>query len=572
MKEKTEEAEEAKEEKYASSDSKADLLVSIQEVHLETLSLSSPSVINEKNSVDKSVAEKFNLHKPLKLVTSGIRGIVDCTVASDIVLEWTKLLDLKKSELIMITGNNDLSGFSLCSTIVLSNKSYQPDAAEVICQFIEKHSLDSHIKVLDMSDVIASQPESEGLQVLKRLSSSFTNGSIEELDLSDNAMGSKGITACRPLLSLPSLRSLKLCNNGLSETSMMEVSEILSTSGVCGNLKQIHFYNNMSGDGGCQAFADIIRLCSRELVDIRFSSTRASREGSLVIAKALQGLISGHGVEIERLDLADNSFGIESTRELCQLLKCCSKLQYLDLRDCLLGDDGFKILVFALLESSCDLQYFDVSANDLTKDVSHDIRSLLKHNPNLSVFRAEENELQSQGIACIVKSISGSVTKLHLGANECGSAGAKAVIEAKSRLPQLTSLGLDENMFSTEDVNILEATYGNVLIPIEDNLSDECPEDDDDFELSCDSDEASYNPSSGEVSFDREAFTETNINRISTEQESIHSNASTLSSANSMHSIHNEGHHETGNALMTLEKEWTDLKDSSPLKLKKGEE
>merc|ERR1740124_406820 len=116
-------------------------------------------------------------------------------------------------------------------------------------------------------------------------------------------MGSKGIKACASVLSgqYSSLKRLSLCNNGLSEDAMNEVAEILSGgaageenanfgSSMCERLEKIHFFNNMSGNGGCRAFAQILSKCTHQLTDLRFSGTRAGREGSLLISNALENL------------------------------------------------------------------------------------------------------------------------------------------------------------------------------------------------------------------------------------------------------------------------------------------
>jgi hypothetical protein len=46
----------------------------------------------------------------------------------------------------------------------------------------------------------------------------------------------------------------------------------------CPPLKLLHFYNNMSGDGGAKAVADIVLACP-DLEDFRFSATRSTPVG-----------------------------------------------------------------------------------------------------------------------------------------------------------------------------------------------------------------------------------------------------------------------------------------------------
>jgi hypothetical protein len=109
--------------------------------------------------------------------------------------------------------------------------------------------------------------------------------------------------------------------------------------------------------------------------------------------------------------------------------------------------------------------------------------------------------------------------------------------------------------------------YSDVLVKIDDNVSD----DDAIFNLIVGSDEGSCPFSSGEISFTEEFTNEnshTNLGLvISSDQDSQFSNTSTLSSAN-ISDV--EVVEEKATALMALEKEWTDLKEQSPMKLTKA--
>ena len=523
-----------------------------------------PALNSKIEKVDNSRKE-FSTPESLLLFCNGPRSIVSDVSAIEIIKSWKSDLDKKKSEFISLTGNCDLPDeIVFCRELCLSNKSYTPNAAKLIADFITSGtspSLCSQITSLDVSDVIASQSEMDGLDVLNTLSLAFKDSKLTHINLSDNAMGSKGITSCKSILSLPTLESLQLCNNGLSETSMEEVSDILLNSGVCGNMKRLHFFNNMSGDGGCTAFARIIQKCSCNLIDIRFSGTRAQREGSLNVALALKHLFCKEGCSIEHLDLADNSFGVDGAQALSSLLILCKDLNYLDLRNCLLEDEGIRLISNSLLNCCECLQHLDFSGNDLTKSATNDIVSVLQKAATLKVFWAQENELTSIGVRGIAKALKSSLLELHLGSNECGTIGAEAIVQA--RTTNLCVLSLDENIFATDDVWALQEAYGDILVKIEDNISD----DDADFNLMFGSDENSCHLSAGEVSFIQEEFTSTdgNLGQVISSDDDSQSNTSTLSSANISEELVAE---ETSNALMTLEKEWTDLKDQSPLKIK----
>eukprot|EP01083_Nonionella_stella_P050095 133359_1 len=110
------------------------------------------------------------------------------------------------------------------------------------------------------------------------------------------------------------------------------------------------------------------KCTENKLTDIRFSSTRARADGSTHITTALKSLAeSGNLEHVTRLDLADNTFSDESVNtDLAIALKSCTKLTYINLRDCCIADEGMKRVHNALKVSGAKRTHLDVSGNDLT--------------------------------------------------------------------------------------------------------------------------------------------------------------------------------------------------------------
>lgn len=440
----------------------------------------------------------------ITLAASGPREVVDEARANEIISLWKKELISKKAELDKSKpqGSSEDSTLLVCDKIVLSNKSYTAVAANIIARFITskedndaknvyKLPLSATVKIADLSDIIASRMEDEGLQVLRTICDAFKYSSLEEVDLSDNAMGSKGIKSCASVLSgqYSSLQRLSLCNNGLSEFSMNEVAEILCGgsdcgensdnfgSNICERLTKIHFYNNMSGNGGCMAFAQILSKCTSKLVDIRFSGTRAGREGSLLISSALENL--GQGIiNLKHLDLADNSFGSHGGSVLAKALRRAVHLTSLNLRDCVLEDDATGEVCRAVWTSDAPLELLDLSGNEITKKGAKSIAELIEENEsNLKVLHCEENEMTSKGVSYIAAALGGHIEEIRLGSNECGGVAASAIITAYGEngtgMPNLKSIHLDNNMFPEDIVKELMECFGDKLTEMEDNIDDE---------------------------------------------------------------------------------------------------
>ena len=414
------------------------------------------------------------------------REVVDEAKArEELVPTWTTLLQEKLAK-----GDSPV----LCHKIDLSGKSYTPPAAKIIATFLTSTEhfqpcIASGIKTANLNDIIASQPEKEALEVLTTISDAFKESRLEEVDLSDNAMGSKGVTACKTVLSgeavVDTLKHLKLCNNGLSQYTMDEVADLLTegeSKCIAKNLKTIHFFNNMSDDEGCESFRKIIS-CAENLTDVRFSGTRAKAKGSPHITSGLNELAKeGKLKNIVRLDLADNSFG-DCYEDLANALRSCTNLEYLDIHDCCLGDDGIIAVCEALIQAKAPLKFLSLSGNDIGEESFEGGKSVAKLigtiNDTIVSFNASENELKSPGIRSIARAFkSGTVEEIRLNQNECGSVGAEELMKMALRLPSLKVIEADANGFLPDIVDGLQEAFGDKLAEMEDNVDDEDYDDD----------------------------------------------------------------------------------------------
>jgi len=460
----------------------------------------------------------INFPQPLTLSADGIREVIDKEKAIALVDRWRNRIQTHQTDILKFKrveddnvpngGSTQRCAIPLVHTIRLSNKSYTADAAKILASFLTEDgesSVASGTVVADLSDIIAGRMEEEGLVVLRTLCDSFKLSSLEEVDLSDNALGCKGISACSSVLDdqVGTLRRLKFCNNGLSESSMEEVADILtggrkpkdvsqlSQSCAAANLTQLHFHSNMSGPGGCSSFARIIDSCTAALTDLRFSSTRALEEGSLIVASALKRM-GDRIFNLRRLDLSDNTFGTTtSVAILADAIGLAPDLVRLNLSECSLGDEGLKEIVKSLWKTEAPLQYFNVSGNEITAEGAKALAEVLEESLGATVKElvVEDNdEIGGLGVGRIVRSLAGcdsSIEMLRLGFNCCGSVAVKALIHAYGiegeGMKNLKSLHLDGNAFNESDILKLEEKFGAKLLPMEDNdedgLSDEEEED-----------------------------------------------------------------------------------------------
>jgi Ran GTPase-activating protein 1 len=101
--------------------------------------------------------------------------------------------------------------------VKISNKSFSPEAATALVEELRGLARLEGLEVLDMSDIIASKPEQVALETLQIVCDAFTTCPLKEVNVSDNALGEKGIGPCRGVLeNQPALERLFICNNGMS--------------------------------------------------------------------------------------------------------------------------------------------------------------------------------------------------------------------------------------------------------------------------------------------------------------------------------------------------------------------
>jgi len=174
------------------------------------------------------------------------------------------------------------------------------------------------------------------------------------LDLSDNALGEKGVRAVAAALrSQPAVRSLAFQNDGISVHAARALLEILPAPQ---NLHKLHFYNNMSGacyhhlragpthpnprtaestawvdttagDDGAFAIAQMLTKAT-QIGDFRMSSTRVMEAGGVALAKAFAA-----GKSLKRLDLKDNSLGSVGGLALAHVLAAHRGLTHVQLSE-----------------------------------------------------------------------------------------------------------------------------------------------------------------------------------------------------------------------------------------------
>ena len=358
-----------------------------------------------------------------------------------------------------------------------------------------------------------------------------------------------------------------------------EASEIIAgwTAEIVQKKAEIISFTGNSGLPKCIAFCRKISLANRQ-----YTLPAATLIADFIATGTAPSLAS-HVTSVDMSHITDeatDSRGLEAFHTLSNAFKA-SKLTHLDLsNNALGGKEGtsfasiMKLAATLISSKICNsLQHLDVSGNSITKECAHSISSIIENAPSLKVFRGQENEFSSIGVKQIVQSLPACLEELYLDYTECGSLGVAALVRVRKKFSCLRILGMDGNRIPIDDVLSLQEAFGDVLVQLGDNVSD----DDTDFDLIFDSESSDVLCLAHEdtISFeesDNDGGNAIMSNPVLSGLLSSHSHddqmssTSTLSSENiSLHEEEDQEYEQT-NSMLVLEKDWTDLKETSPFK------
>ncbi|KAB5544980.1 hypothetical protein DKX38_013092 [Salix brachista] len=330
--------------------------------------------------------------------------------------------------------------------ICFSNRSFGLEAAHVAEPILA--SIKDQLKEVDLSDFIAGRPEAEALEVMNIFSCALEGSILKSLNLSNNALGEKGVRAFGALLRSQScLEELYLMNDGISEEAAEAVCELIPSTE---KLKVLQFHNNMTGDKGALAISRVVK-CSPVLQDFQCSSTRVGSEGGIALSKALETCI-----HLKKLDLRDNMFGKEAGVALSKALSKYAGLTEVYLSYLNLEDEGAMSIARALKESAPSLEVLDMAGNDITAEAAPTVAACIAEKQHLTKLNLAENELKDEGAIQISKVLEDGhlqLKEVDMSNNSLGRSGARVLAKVAAQKPEFKYLNIDGNFISDEGID-----------------------------------------------------------------------------------------------------------------------
>lgn len=336
--------------------------------------------------------------------------------------------------------------------ICFSNRSFGLEAARVAEPILA--SIKNQLKEVDLSDFIAGRPEAEALEVMNIFSTALEGSILKSLNLSNNALGEKGVRAFGALLRSQScLEELYLMNNGISEEAAEAVCELIPSTE---KLRVLQFHNNMTGDKGALAISKVVKR-SPLLEDFRCSSTRVGSEGGVALSEALDTC-----THLKKLDLRDNMFGVEAGVALSKTLSKYAGLTEVYLSYLNLEDEGAMAIARALKESAPSLEVLDMAGNDITAEAAPIVAACIAEKQHLTKLNLAENELKDEGAIQISKVLEEGhlqLKEVDMSINSMRRAGARVLARVVVQKPEFKLLNIDGNFISDEGIDEVKEMF-----------------------------------------------------------------------------------------------------------------
>lgn len=273
--------------------------------------------------------------------------------------------------------------------LVLSKNSYGVQACEAIGQAITQCT---HLTAVNFSDIFTGRLREEIPPSLGFISGGLRAVQLEELDLSDNAFGPDGVRGFSDLLAnMPSLKTLRLNNNGLGPEGGVLVAQAL-LQGQRPQLEEFCAGRNRLENEGAAALGRLFGEM-KSLKKVSMPQNGIKADGFMAL---FAGLEQNH--DLQWIEVNDNCLSDEPAfTSLSRAVGALQFLSVLNVGDCLLGDAGAMPLLLALHSSNPHLLQLNLQYNELKSEaVGDELVRLVLEKEDLELLNIKGNEFKER--------------------------------------------------------------------------------------------------------------------------------------------------------------------------------
>lgn len=230
----------------------------------------------------------------------------------------------------------------------------------------------------------------------------FANARLTVLDLSDNALGPNGMSGLVDLIKSPScfsLQELRLMNCGLGITGAKMLAKSLThcfnksvEAGTPMELRVFAAGRNRLENEGAKALSVIFGEI-QTLQEIIIPQNGIYHVGMSALADALK-----KNPNMQVINFNDNTITARGAESLAEAFYSIEALREINLGDCLLKDEGGQILSDVLADCHPDLEYLNLSGNEIGVEVGLTIANAMAHKDILRELVLDCNQFGEEGI------------------------------------------------------------------------------------------------------------------------------------------------------------------------------
>lgn len=280
------------------------------------------------------------------------------------------------------------------------------NAAKHIGKALKKHP---EFKKAQWKDMFTGRMKTEIPLALIDLTKGIMTASaqITVLDLGDNALGPNGMSGLVDFIKSSacfSLQELRLMNCGLGITGATmlanSLTECFRKSVEAGTPMELRVFaagRNRLENQGAKALSAIFSEI-QTLEEITIPQNGIYHQGMAALAEALK-----KNINMQVINFNDNTITAKGAEVLAEAFYAIECLREINLGDCLLKDVGGQILSDVLADCHPDLEFVNLSGNEIGPEIGIALANSMGHKENLKQFILDCNQFGDEGVEAITQ-------------------------------------------------------------------------------------------------------------------------------------------------------------------------